>query len=302
MKAAVIHRYGGPDVLKFEDLSDPTIGAGEVLVTNSATSINPIDLKMRSGAVKEYFPIAFPGVLGLDLSGTVLAISPGVKSFQVGDKVFAHTPRTYATLCAVKASQLAKVPEGMDLASAAALPTVTTTGAQLADLALGDRTESTVLVLGAVGNVGRSAVYRLKQHSATVIAGVLKRHAAEAQNTGADSVVALDDDNELAKLPTLDAIADTINGATAAKLVHKLKSGGVFASVLGPPSSAAERPDVRVRTMQVKGDTGLLLEMAHAVLRGKLSIPIGTSFPLKEANRAHAAAEAGTSGKILLLA
>jgi NADPH:quinone reductase-like Zn-dependent oxidoreductase len=302
MKAAVIHRYGPPEELKHEDFPDPVLGPAEVLIKTCATSINPIDWKMRSGAVKDFFPLSFPAVLGVDISGTVSAISAGVKSFSIGDEVFAQASKAYATLCAVKADDLVRVPPGMDPASAAALPTVTTTGAQLAALALGSGKKATVLVLGAVGNVGRSAVYRLKEHAATVIAGVLKRQATEAKRTGADSLVALDDDKKIESLPPLDAIADTISGAAAAKLVRKLKSGGVFASVLGPPSNAAERSDMVVKTMQVKSDPQTLLDMARAVKSGKLSIPIRRSLPLKEASAAHAAAEAGSSGKILLLA
>ncbi|HEV3277810.1 MAG TPA: alcohol dehydrogenase catalytic domain-containing protein [Terriglobia bacterium] len=137
MKAVVIRKYGGPDELKFEDVPDPVVGPGEVPVKTYAASINPIDLKMRSGAVKDYFPVSFPGILGLDVSGTVSAVGAGVQSFTIGDKVFGHAPKAYATLCAVKADELAKVPDGMDLAKAAALPTVTTTGAQLANLAIG---------------------------------------------------------------------------------------------------------------------------------------------------------------------
>jgi NADPH:quinone reductase-like Zn-dependent oxidoreductase len=302
MKATVIRRYGGPEELKFEDFPDPAVGPGEVLVKTCAASINPIDLKIRSGAVKDSFPVAFPAILGLDVSGTIAAVGSAVKSLAVGDTVFAHVTKTYATMCTVNEGALAKIPEGLDLAAASALPTVTMTGAQLADLALGDCKKATVLVLGAVGNVGRSAVYRLKERSANVIAGVLKRQVHEAESTGADSVVALDDDKETESLPMLDAIADTISGSTAAKIVRKLKSGGMFASVLAPPPNAAERPDVIVKTMQVKSDPKLLLEMAHAVQSGKLLIPIGRSFPLREASAAHAAAEAGSAGKILLVA
>ena len=302
MKAAIIRKYGGPEELKYEDFPDPVMGPGQVLVKTCATSINPIDLKTRSGTVKDFMPISFPAILGWDVSGTVLAIAGDVNSFSIGDQVFTHALKTYATVCAVRADALARVPAGMDLAQVAALPTVTTTGAQLADLAVGSSEKQTVLVLGAVGNVGRSAVYRLKEHSATVIAGVLKRQAAEAKLTGADSVAALDDDQDIESLPELDAIADTINGPTAAKVVRKLKSEGIFASVLGPPSNAAGRPDMVVKTMQVKPDAKTLLDMARAVQSGNLSIPIGESFPLKKAGAAHAAAEGGRKGKILLLA
>jgi NADPH:quinone reductase-like Zn-dependent oxidoreductase len=212
MKAVVIRNYGGPDQLKFEDVPDPVLGPGEVLVKTYAASVNPIDLKMRSGAVNDYFPVSFPGILGLDVSGTVSAVGAGVKSFSIGDKVFGHAPKAYATLCAVKADDLAKVPDEMDLAKSAALPTVTTTGAQLADLAIGNSEKATVLVLGAVGSVGRSAVYRLKEHSANVIAGVLRRQTAEAKQTGTDGVVALDDDKEIENLPrwTLSPIRSTM--------------------------------------------------------------------------------------------
>jgi NADPH:quinone reductase-like Zn-dependent oxidoreductase len=302
MKAVVIRKYGGPEELKFEDFPDPVLAPGEVLVKTYATSINPFDIKIRSGAVKDSVPLEFPAVLGLDVSGTVTSVGAGVKSFTVGDKVFAQAMKCYATLCAVKADELAKVPAGMDLAPAAAIPTVTNTGAQLADLAHSNGRKATVLVLGAVGNVGRSAVYRLKEHSAKVVAGVLKKQASDAKKTGADFVVALDDDKEIDGLPTLDAIADTISGPNAAKVVRKLKSGGIFASVLAPPPNASERPDMVVKTMFVKNDAKMLVEMARAVQSGELLIPMGKSFAFKDAGAAHAAAEAGSPGKILLLA
>jgi NADPH:quinone reductase-like Zn-dependent oxidoreductase len=302
MKAVVIRKYGGPEELKFEDFPDPELAPGEVLVKTFAASINPFDVKIRSGAVQDWVPLEFPAILGLDVSGTVTAVGAGVKSFTVGDKVFAQAMRCYATLCAVKADELAKLPAGMDLGPAAAIPTVTNTGAQLADLAHSNGKTATVLVLGAVGNVGRSAVYRLKEHSATVIAGVLKKQASDAKKTGADVVVALDDNKEIEGLPILDAIADTISGPNAAKVVRKLKAGGIFASVLAPPPNASERPDMVVKTMFVKNDAKMLVEMARAVQSGELSIPMGKAFPLKDASAAHAAAEAGSPGKILLLA
>jgi NADPH:quinone reductase-like Zn-dependent oxidoreductase len=302
MKAIVIRKYGGPEELKFEDFPDPVLAPGEVLVKTFAASINPFDMKIRSGAVKDWVPLEFPAILGLDVSGTVTAVGAGVTSFTVGDKVFAQAMKCYATLCGVKADELAKLPAGMDLAAAAAIPTVANTGAQLADLAHSNGTKATVLVLGAVGNVGRSALYRLKEHSAKVVAGVLKRQVSDAKKTGADFVVALDDDKEIDGLPTLDAIADTISGPNAAKVVRKLKPGGIFASVLAPPPNASERPDMVVKTMFVKNDPKMLVEMARAVQSGELSIPMGKSFPLKDASAAHAAAEAGSPGKILLLA
>ena len=301
MKAAVIHEYGSPDALKFEDMPDPSPGPGEVLIKTAATSINPLDLKIRSGAFRQFFPVSFPAILGWDVSGTVEKAGPGVKNFTKGDKVFAMTAHADATMCLVKVADLARVPDGMDLVSAAALPTVTTTGAELAALALQGKKGGTLLVTGAAGNVGRSAVFAAKEKGATVIAGVRKKQIEEARALGADRILALDDDTAVAGLE-LDAIADTVNGVTATKLIGKLKQGGVFASVLGPPANAAEYPSITVKTMEVKADPQLLLHMAEAVRTGKLSIPLGQRFALKDANRAHAAAEKGEAGKILLVA
>src|SRR6516165_11896886 len=126
MKAIVIRGYGGPEVLKYEDYPDPAPGAGEVLVRVTASSVNPFDFKLRSGVFKEFVPLTFPAILGLDVSGTVESVGLGVTTFARGDKVFAHASQTYAALCVVKAADLAKIPEeGADLVSIPALPTVT---------------------------------------------------------------------------------------------------------------------------------------------------------------------------------
>src|ERR1700728_3889949 len=211
MKAIVVHEYGGPEVLKFEDYPDPVPGREYVLVRVAAASVNPIDYKRRAGLTKDFYPMHFPSLIGVDLAGTVVKMVPGVEGFSVGDKVFAMADNTYAELCVVKAAVLAKVPEGLDLIQAAALPLVTTTGNQLMS-ATGIKAGQTVLVVGAVGNVGRSAVFTAKERGATVIAGVLKRQMDEAKTVGADQVVATDDDTAIANLSPLDAVGDTGGG------------------------------------------------------------------------------------------
>jgi NADPH:quinone reductase-like Zn-dependent oxidoreductase len=225
-----------------------------------------------------------------------------VTKFKPGDKVFAHTNQAYASLVVVKETNLAHIPNGLQVETAAALPTVTLTGSQLATLALSQSSKGTVLVAGAVGNVGRSAVFTAKEREFTVYAGVLKRQKAEAEKIGADFVVALDDQEAMRNLKPLDAVADTVGGKTAELLLEKVKPGGVFASVLGPPANAPAHPRVTVKAMQVTPDSKMLVHMAEAVRDGKLSIPVGETFPLSSANKAHADAEQGRGGKILLLA
>jgi NADPH:quinone reductase-like Zn-dependent oxidoreductase len=121
-------------VLKYSSSRSTLIqwaGPGEVLVRVAATSVNPIDYKRRAGLTKDFYPINFPGLMGVDLAGTVVTVEPGVEGFSRGDQVFTMAADTYAELCVVKAAILAKVPKGLDLIQAAALPLVTTTGNQL---------------------------------------------------------------------------------------------------------------------------------------------------------------------------
>src|SRR5277367_6758324 len=202
MKAIVVHQYGGPEVLKFEDYPDPVPGPGEVLVRVAAASVNPIDYKRRAGLTTDFYPIHFPGLIGVDVAGTVVKIGTGVEQFSAGDRVFAMADDTYAELCVIRAAVLAKIPEGVDLIQAAALPLATTTGNQLA-LATGIKAGQTVVVVGAVGSVGRSAVFTAKERGAVVIAGVLKRQMDQAKTVGADQVVATDDDAAIGNLRLL---------------------------------------------------------------------------------------------------
>jgi NADPH:quinone reductase-like Zn-dependent oxidoreductase len=300
MKAIVVHEYGGPEVLKFEEYPDPVPGRGEVLVRVAAASVNPIDYKRRAGLTKDFYPMNFPSLIGVDMSGTVLQVGPGVETFTLGDQVFAMADNTYAELCVVKADVLADIPMGLDLVEAAALPLVTTTGNELM-AATGIKAGQTVMVVGAVGNVGRSAVFTAKDRGATVIAGVLKRQMDGAKAIGADQVVATDDANAIANLGPLDAVADTVGGKTAETLIAKVKPGSVFASVAGKPQNSAMYPSIKVESVFSKFDRDTLQFMAEAVRDGKLVIPIGRKMPLSQAAEAQALAEKGGIGKILLI-
>jgi NADPH:quinone reductase-like Zn-dependent oxidoreductase len=301
MKAIVVHQYGGPEVLKFEDYPDPVPGEGEVLVRVAASSVNPIDYKRRAGLTKDFYPLQFPGLIGVDLAGTVVKLGPGVDGFSVGDRVFAMADNAYAELCVVKAAVLAKVPEGLDLIQAAALPLVTVTGDQLL-AATGIKAGQTVVVVGAAGNVGRSAVFTAKDRGATVIAGILKRQMDELKSIGADREVATDDDSAIASLPALDAVTDTVGRTIAEKVITRVKPGGVYASVVGPPQNAASFPSVTVVPVFSHFDRQTLEYMAAAVRDGKLVIPISEKLPLRDAAEAQAQAEKGGAGKILLVA
>ncbi|WP_213805283.1 NADP-dependent oxidoreductase [Granulicella sp. dw_53] len=302
MKAAVLHEYGPPKNLKYEDMPDPVPAEGEVLVRIAAASINPIDCKMRSGEAKENFSVEFPAILGRDLAGIVHEIGPGVTGFAPGDKVIALTWKTYAERAVVPASELTLLPEGLDLAESAALPLVTLTGEQLITRGVQIQSGQTVLVTGAAGGVGRSAVWTAKKAGAIVIAGVHKSQLKEAAGIGADEIIALDDSAAMQKLGFLDAFADTIGHETAEKLLGKVKSGGTFASVLNVSSYAKLNPTLRIVYVRSVPDAASLRILAEDVAAGHLKIPIDRMLPLDEAAAGQAAVEKGGIGKVLLLA
>ncbi len=302
MKAVVLHEYGGPEKLKYEDWPDPQAGNGQVLVRVSAAGVNPIDYKLRSGAFKEFMPLTFPVILGYDFSGVVRAVGPNVKDFAPGDKVFGRAGSAYAQLVAADVIGVAKLPESLDLVEAAALPVITNTGEQLISRGTKIQKGQTVVVTGALGAVGRTAVWVARKTGAVVIAAVRGSQVKAAAALDADDVLALDDKASLEKLGFVDAVADTVGGAVGETLLGKVKPGGVFATVVGPPANAKLHPTVRIEMIQSAPDPATMHSLGEDVAAGRLVIPVDRMLPLEEASNAHAAAEKGGVGKILLIA
>jgi len=300
MKAIVLNEYGDPDKLVLQEIAEPRPGPGEIKVKVAAAGLNPIDWKLRSGVLKAFMPIEFPSVLGRDASGEVVELGSGVTQFKVGDRVTGMVHRGYAEFVSAPASGFTVVPPGLDLREAAAIPVVALTGAQLIEETANVQRGQTVLVTGALGGVGRFAVYAAKARGAKVIVGVRSKQLAEAQKLGASGVVALDDDAAIAALPPLDVVADVVDGPTQAKVATKVKNGGVVASTVGPPPGDGAR-GVTGKGMQVRPDGKRLAGLANAVAMGEVQLPIAKRFPLDEAAKAHQFAERGGGGKVLLI-
>lgn len=301
MKAILVRDYGDVNQLIYGDAPDLKPGPGEVLIKMFATSINPIDWKLRRGDLKEWMPLTFPAILGRDLAGEVVALGDGVKARKVGDRVMGMVSHTYAEYVVCKAEDLAPIPANLSFEKAAALPLVVTTGAQLIEDGVRPRSGETVLVTGALGGVGRTAVHVAKQHGAHVIAGVKSEQKKDAEGLGAASIVALDDDSEIAALQELDAVADTVGQNVIAKIIPHIRKNGVLATVVGAPDAAKGR-DIRVQQVFARSDSARLEQLAYDVATGKFSMPIRKQFKLSEIRRADTEAEAGGIGKIVLVA
>lgn len=302
MNAVVLHEYGGPEKLRFEsDFSDPTVKGDTVLIAAVATSVNPIDWKIRSGARQKDFPLTFPAIIGRDVSGVVRAAGANVRHFEIGQRVLALSNATYAELVAVRDSEATHLPDGVDLVDAAAIPLVSLTGDQLVRRVIGLQKGQLILITGAVGSVGRAAVHTAKKIGAKVIAGVRKSQLEQARGLGVDGVVPIDDNEAITKLTALDTVADTVGGEVAAKLLAKVRPGGSFgyASVL-PEGAAASNPHVRIARVFAQPDPSKVREFADDFRDGKFTLPIGRRLPLRDAAEAHLIAEKGGVGKIIL--
>lgn len=300
MKAVVLNEYGGVEKLELLDVPEPTVGANEIKVRMAGASINPIDWKLRGGAYHAFMPLQFPAILGRDVSGVVVEVAPGVTAFKVGDRVLGRANAGYAELVVAPVGAWARIPANLDLIDAGALPLVLLTGAQLVEEAVNVREGDRVLVTGAMGSVGRVAVFVAKSRGAKVYAGVRASQKADATKLGADVVVALDDAADLGALPQLDSIADTVGGDTVQKVLEKVKPGGTVGSVVGESAEAKSRGLV-VRGMMAHPDARRLGELADAVAQGKLVVPIAKRFPLREVRQAQALAERGAGGKVVLV-
>src|SRR5450755_1009363 len=185
MRAVVLHEYGGPEKLKLEDnVPDPQVSGNTVLISTAAASVNPIDWKLRSGMMQKNFPLSLPAILGRDVSGIVRTVGPNVKHFKPGDRVLALSWATYAELVAVEDTDVTHLPDGVELADAAAIPLIALTGDQLVRLATNVQKGQVVLITGALGSVGRAAVHTAKKIGAQVIAGVRGKELDDARSLG----------------------------------------------------------------------------------------------------------------------
>lgn len=295
MRAIVLTGFGGVDKLELRDVAEPGVGPGEIKIRVAATSVNAIDWKLRNGSDRK---LQLPAILGRDASGEIIALGQGAGAFRVGARVLGLVHMAYAEYVVAKEDAWAALPVSMDLVDAAALPLVLLTGSQLIEEAVRPPPGTVVLVTGAVGSVGRAAVFAAQSRRAEVLAGVRRKQKEEAAKLHVD-VVAIDDDAEIARLPRLDSIADTVGGQTLQKLLGKVKPGGTVGSVLGEPAGAKDLGLI-ARALRAHPDPSRLAELARAVAGGELLIPIVKRMPLEEIREAQTQAERGAGGKIVI--
>ena len=301
MKAVQLHAYGGVDQLFYEDVPDPKPGAGEILVKVAATSLNPIDWKLRRGDMKNAMPLKLPAILGRDVAGTVVSLGSGTRGFQPGDRVMGLVNRAYAEFLVAKPEDLTHIPEGLNTEDAAALPLVVLTGSQLIEDGVKPTPGQTVLITGAAGNVGRTAVFVARQHGMKVIAGCEIQSAQRCGDAGRRSGRAhwTTTRRSLRWVKSMPLRILSVTTSSRQLMPH-IRSNGVLATVVGAPPGSQGKA-FRVQQVWAHPDSKRLHELAEAVAKGEFSIPIAKKMKLSEAREAQTTAEAGGVAKILLV-
>ena len=309
MKAIRIHRYGGPEVLKYEDAPRPKPQAGEVLIRVHAAGVNPIDWKVREGHMKDFWPHKFPLILGWDVSGTVEEVGPSPAAagrFKIGNQVYSLPDPTrngaYADYIVVRESELALKPNSLHHIRAAAVPLAALTAWQslfdTAQLQPGQR----VLIHAGSGGVGHFAVQLAKWKGAYVFATASTKNQDLLRELGVDEPIDYTQQRFEDIARKIDIVLDTLGDETQERSWSVLKKGGNLISLVQPPSEEKAK-EFGVRAAFVAGHPSgaQLAEIAKIIDSGELKPVIDRILPLSEVRRAHELSQSGhTHGKIVL--
>lgn len=305
-KAIRFHEYGGPEVMKFEDIPQPVPKDDEVLVRVHAMGVNPVDWKIREGHVRRMMDIPLPAIPGGDLSGVIEAVGSQVAGLSVGQSVYAMTGLlgAYAEHVAIKAAIAAPKPASLDHVHAASVPLAALTAFQAlfeqGGLVAGQR----VLVHAAAGGVGSFAVQLARNAGAEVIGTASAANADYVRGLGATDVVDYHQADYSRHAGRCDLLFDLVGGETSLKSLVVLRNGGTFVGGV-PPGEALQKQaadaQVRIVAFRVRPDGRQLREIAGLIDSGKVRTNIAAIYPLQDAGRAHLQSKTGhTRGKIVL--
>lgn len=289
MKAMLLTGHGGTDMMRYGDAPDPKAGPGEVVVDVHAASVNGADPKVRRGGGR-YQLGQFPHILGRDFSGVVGAVGPGVSDLKVGDAVFGVLDQgqegTYAEKLAIKAALVAKKPDTLSHAEAAALGLISLTAITAIEDTAKLKKGETILIQGGAGGVAGFAVALAKHIGAHVIATASAGNHAYVRGLGADKVIDYNKEDFTAIGPVCDVVFDTVGGDVRAGCYKVLKPGGRLVWIAPAPDGfKVPRADVETLRPDVKRDRAHLQRMLDLVAAGAVHAPEITRYGLADAGQ-----------------
>jgi NADPH:quinone reductase-like Zn-dependent oxidoreductase len=309
MKAILLTGHGGPEQLVYGDAPDPVAGPGEVVVDVYAASVNAADYKVRLGgaAYGGASTLQFPYILGRDFSGLISALGAGVGDFAVGDPVFgvmdAGIEGCYAQKVKIAAAIIARKPDRLDHAEAAAMALTSLTAIwALEDTARLKRGE-TILIQGGAGGVAGFAIQLAKRIGATVVTTASARNHDYVRSLGADQIIDYNAEDFAQVAPRCEVVFDTVGGEVQARSYDVLKPGGRLVFIAPAPAGfSPPRSDVEVLRPRVARDRAHLERMKELLAADAVWPPAITRYPLADAAAAHRVSESRhLQGKLVLI-
>ena len=306
MKAVVVHEYGGPEVLKYEEAPRPEPKDDQILVRVIAAGVNPVDGMIRSGMFSKYEKDVFPMIPGADISGVVQKVGSKITKFKPGDPVFAYVSLKdgggYAEYALATERDTAAKPKSLTYVEAAAVPIVALTAWQaLIDTAkLG--AGQTVLIHGGSGGVGGFAIQIAKARGAKVIATASTANQDLLKKLGADVAIDYTKQKFEDVAQEVDVVLDSVGKDTLARSYGVVKKGGVIVSLVARPDRAElDKHGIRGASLSVEPNADELAEIGKLVDDKRIKVVVSQTFPLSEATKAHEQVATGhTRGKIVL--
>jgi len=306
MKAIVVHAYGGPEVLQYEDVPRPEPKENELLVRVIAAAVNPVDSAARSQKFAQFLGIKLPAIPGYDIAGVVEKTGAKITKFKGGDPVYAYIALDkgggYAEYAVVTEKEASAKPKSLNYVEAAAVPLVSLTAWQAlidtAKLSAGQ----TVLIHGGSGGVGSFAIQIAKARGAKVIATASTPNQGLLKELGAD--VAIDYTRqkfeEVAK--DVDVVVDSVGKDTLARSYGIVKKGGFIVSLVAQPNQAElDKRGIRGASLSVEPNSDELAEIGRLIDAKKIKVIVSQTLPLAEAAKAQAQADTHhTRGKVVL--
>src|SRR5437867_6148096 len=306
MKAVVVHEYGGPEVLKYEDVPRPEPKENQVLLRVIAAGVNPVDAMIRSGMFGKSAKDAFPLTPGADIAGIVEKVGSKVTKFKAGDSVFAYVSLEggggYAEYALAAERDAAAKPKSLSYVEAAAVPIVALTAWQAlvdtAKLAAGQ----TVLIHGGSGGVGSFAIQIGKARGAKVIANASTANQDLLKELGADVAIDYTKQKFEDVAKDVDVVLDSVGEDTLARSYGVVKRGGFIVSLVARPERAGlDKHGIRGAALSVEPNSDELAQIGKLIDQKKIKVIVSQTFPLSEATKAQEQVATGhTRGKVVL--
>ena len=306
MKAIVLHRYGGPEVLELEENLRPEPKDDEALIRVMAASVNPVDVAIRSGKYAEYFHTSLPLIPGMDAAGIVEKTGRNFTKLKVGDRVYAfftlHSEGGYAEFAIAKENEISLKPSSLTYEQAAAVPAVGSTAWQALVDTAHLQAGQTLLIHGGSGGVGHLAIQIAKALGAHVIATASTANQAFLKGLGADQTIDYTKTRFEDEVKDVDVVLDAVGGDTLTRSYGVVKKGGIIVTIAGEPDEAAlTAHSIRGVSISASPKSETLAALTRLIEEKKLTPVVTQVFPIAQAAKAQEQiATRHTRGKIVL--